>query len=392
MRSSAWMPAFAVIVTIAGLASGQPPSPRESADPAADTSSASLIDAPVICIEEDPRACERWWAGCDYLLWWIKPQPIAAPIVAVNDLGNAPILGAPGTRILFGNQDQNMGSFSGVRPVLGCWLGADQTIGIEATGFWLGQQSQSFNFASSGATPAAAFPVISPVTGVPFTVPINGPAGGSIIITSESRLWGAEVNGILAGFGSGPWEVELLGGFRHVSLHERFDLANPFRFAPGAGDDAFDLFECTNRFYGGQLGTRVGLRRNRLSADLSAKVALGSNHQEVNILGSDTSVVGGVPTVTTPGGPFTSTSNIGRTTRDPFAVIPEVAFKAGFAVTNYLRATVGYDFLYWNQVVRPGSQIDSRVLPIGNPTGIPALFNRTDFWVHGVSFGIELSY
>jgi hypothetical protein len=389
MRFSAWMPTLAVILASASHSTAQPPVPPKLADsPSVATSSPVPIDAPVVFVEDGPKTGDRLWAGCDYLLWWIKPQPIPLPIVAVNDLGAAPLLGAPGTRVLFGNQNQEMGTFSGLRTEIGFWFNADRTIGVEARGFLLEERSRWFNFASASGTPAAAYPIISPPSFAQTTVPINGAAGGSITIATHSQLWGAEANAILGGFRTGPWDLQVLAGFRHLSLHEKFDLVNPFRFASDAGDDAVDIFHCTNRFYGAQVGARVGLRSGRLLADISAKVALGTNHEEVNISGFDTPVGG----VTTPGGIYTNPSNIGRTLHDEFTVIPEVQVKIGFALTNYLRATVGYDFLYWNQVVRPGNQIDARVLPVGNPTDIPARFNRTDFWAHGVSFGIEWQF
>ena len=71
----------------------------------------------------------------------------------------------------------------------------------------------------------------------------------------------------------------------------------------------------------------------------------------------------------------------------------------GHQLTRHLRATVGYTFLYWSDVVRPGSQA-SRVL---NPTQLPpnalqgpALpvlhFEGTDFWAMGLNFGLDFEY
>src|SRR5262245_58903149 len=136
----------------------------------------------MVCFEDAPGPAARWWAGCDYLLWWIKPQPIPVAIVAVNDLGAEALLGAPGSRVLCGNQSQGMGTFSGVRPVLGYWFNADRTCGVEASGFWLEEPSRWFNFASAYGTPAAAFPVFPPPGFAPATVPINGPGGSRITI------------------------------------------------------------------------------------------------------------------------------------------------------------------------------------------------------------------
>jgi len=68
-----------------------------------------------------------------------------------------------------------------------------------------------------------------------------------------------------------------------------------------------------------------------------------------------------------------------------------------------LRLSVGYNFLCWSSVVRPGDQID-RVIDVSQipnsglnatPTGLlrPApLVRATDFWAQGITFGVEFRY
>jgi hypothetical protein len=64
---------------------------------------------------------------------------------------------------------------------------------------------------------------------------------------------------------------------------------------------------------------------------------------------------------------------------------------------------VGYSFLYWSNVVRPGDQIDRTVnftqVPIDPTNGPlsgsarPALMPRqNDFWAQGFNFGIEIQF
>jgi hypothetical protein len=73
-----------------------------------------------------------------------------------------------------------------------------------------------------------------------------------------------------------------------------------------------------------------------------------------------------------------------------------------FKLLEKLRATVGYDFIFWNGVVRPGEQIDravnltqSPVFGTGELIG-PARpaprFERSDFIAHGLSLGLECRY
>ena len=97
-------------------------------------------------------------------------------------------------------------------------------------------------------------------------------------------------------------------------------------------------------------------------------------------------------------------SNIGRFNRDRFSVVPEGEINVGYLVTPHLRAFIGYDILYWNNVARPGGQIDRNldVTQIPNflqaGAGAPgktqpsAPRDSTDIWVQGVTFGLEFRF
>jgi hypothetical protein len=108
---------------------------------------------------------------------------------------------------------------------------------------------------------------------------------------------------------------------------------------------------------------------------------------------------------TFPGGLFAQPSNIGKRSGDRFAVLPSLELKVGYAINQRTRVVVGYDLLYWDEVVRPGDQINHRVNLSQNavldPTGLgrlvgpaqPApLFNRSDLWAQGISVGLEFRY
>jgi hypothetical protein len=134
------------------------------------------------------------------------------------------------------------------------------------------------------------------------------------------------------------------------------------------------------------------------------KLALGATHQTLDINGGQTFTNVATPIDPRPGGLLALSSNIGHFSRDRFAVVPEVGVNVGYNLTPNLRAYVGYNFLYWSSVARPGDQIDrvidSALIPNFNipprpPTGQnrPAvLFKDTDYWAQGVTFGIELTF
>jgi hypothetical protein len=94
-------------------------------------------------------------------------------------------------------------------------------------------------------------------------------------------------------------------------------------------------------------------------------------------------------------------SNSGHFFTERFAVVPEGSLTLGYQVTDNLSISIGYTFLYWSHVARPGDQIDRAVspaaLPISGTAPVPSSrpafsFNETDFWAQGLTFGLELRF
>jgi hypothetical protein len=215
-----------------------------------------------------------------------------------------------------------------------------------------------------------------------------------------------------------PFRVDGLIGFRYADLQEDLDIAHftvpipPFggTFAVFNGNQILlgetqvvnDVFHTHNQFYGGQLGLRAETRFGNWILNGTVKVALGSTRQIVDISGGSalTTTAG---TTSLPGGVLSQVSNIGRFKDNEFSVIPEAGVNLGYQLTEGLRVYVGYNFLYWTNVVRPGSQLDGVVddrqaptSPFFNPTFLasrPAVdFSDTDIWVQGINAGLEFRF
>jgi len=265
---------------------------------------------------------------------------------------------------------------------------------------------------ANGVTAEDAFQASVPV-GNPFGV---GPFAGGLAVSTSTRLWGTEANVVVNMSGSGDLRWQVLGGFRYVNLDENLDLL----FNRGAVNDAvvffqgtpfpapavvssIDSFHLRNQFYGGQIGARGEYQFGALSFVATTKVALGATHEVQSVSGSSTLFSGAVPPVTAPGGQFAAASNSGHFSRDVFAVIPEVEVKAGYQVMRSLRLYVGYDFLYWSRVIRPGRQVDLIVDTRADqvdPAFVPGFratfpqrrFVQSDFWAQVITFGLELGF
>jgi hypothetical protein len=282
---------------------------------------------------------------------------------------------------------------------------------MEGSFFLLQRRSTTFNASSdANGTPTLQFPFFNVSPGVvgdslmPITFP--GIFAGGVTVTSTLQLWGAEANGVAvliprqAGI-----EVTGLLGIRYIDLQENLDIStvsSALLTVPATTLAQTDQFGTRNQFYGGQIGARLNVEWERLSLDMTAKLAVGVTHQTVDINGVSAQTGPGGVNGTFPGGLFAQPSNMGHFAANQFGIVPSVEWKLHYFITSGLSAFVGYDFMYWNSVVRPGSQIDrninltqSAVLGNGALNG-PAFptqqFGRTDFWAQGATFGFEFRY
>lgn len=446
-----------VVAALAGFAAGQaPPSElpidRETLGPvqsstrgAPDDDPASPTPVPVVTATSEPVAPAAtmmpaftdnslWvtagsgddrastgpalWASADYLLWWISRGPLPTPLVTTgNPTDPLPgALGRPSTVALFGGSKLDYGTFAGGRFTLGGWIDCDRTFGAEVGGFRLEQRAIRFAVASDNAgNPPIYLPVINQdpssltfgkesiyTVADPLFPDPTGPTFGRVAISSTTRLWGAEVNGLVNLARTCSWNCDGIVGFRYLDLREDLRIS-------GFSNDLFDdlqqtfndRFHTRNQFYGGQVGARCGYRCDKFFLEATGKVALGSTHEVVEIQGNSTwGGTGFFPSPGVyPGGVYTQLSNIGRNSADYLTVVPQVGLKLGVNLTSCVSANVGYDFLYWSSVIRPGNQIDPNLNPTQFPGAglngalLPApFFNRSDFFAHGVSFGLTFAY
>jgi hypothetical protein len=345
----------------------------------------------------------------EYLLWWIKNSSVP-PLVTTSPPGT-PRAGAgvlPGAQVLFGGSDVDDQVRSGGRFTAGAWLDRAQTLGVEGWFFFLGERSVTFDTGFSPGSPILGRPIVNAATGQGDAelVAFPGLLAGSANVSAATRLLGAEGN-LLCNLCCRPGaRIDLLGGYRFLRLDESLGITENLTALadPSAGSRIIvaDRFGTRNDFHGGQVGARATLWRGPWVLALAAKVALGANLEEADINGQTTFLTGGA-SVTQVGGLLALPSNIGHFHHNRFAVVPEAGFNVGVYVTPYVRAYVGYTFLYWSDVVRPGDVIDTSLNPRQIPTSLTAgpltgparpafQFRQSDFWAQGINFGLEVRY
>jgi Putative beta barrel porin-7 (BBP7) len=365
------------------------------------------------------------WIAFDYLNWWISPMQINAPLVTTgNPL--SPTGGAltdPATRVLFGNSDVDFGPQVGGRLSMGYWFGCDAKWGIEGSGFLLATQRNSFIASSNNVgSPLLALPFQTPA-GVEARDLISSPAvpqTGTVFSVATTRLWGADVNAACNVYRDCTCAIDLLAGFRYYDLNETLTLNPSSSAAPTpiripAGDfhllvmstslsSAYDYFSTHNQFYGGQVGGRAAYHGcGPWSAEILGMVALGDTEHTLYASGNSFStntvtvlrIVNGTGKVvnsasqtkstSAKNGFFTNPNNIGKFESSSFSVVPQIELKVGYDITPHIRATIGFDALYWTDVERPGNQINHVI-------GLGPVNNLTNLWAEGFNTGLEIRW
>jgi hypothetical protein len=372
----------------------------------------------------------RLWGEVDYLAWWTQGMSVP-PLVTQGGANDARpgALGQPNTTVLFGGDNILGGSRSGGRAEIGYWLDECHTSGFDGEYLGLEDANDDYRIWSSG-NPVIARPIFNTNTGLPGAelVAFPGLIAGSVGVEAHTDFQTAALRWRWEWIGQGSFcepgdcslcqwgrRVDVTLGYRYVQLdddlgiREELTTTNYVQTVPATPQGSFliqDSFRTHNTFQGGELGLVFQTRQGRWTLEAAPKIALGNTRESVTINGSTTTTDanGNVtnPNMNPNGGLLALKSNIGDYQRDVFEVVPQTSLKLGYQLTPRLRATAGYDFLYWSRVARAGSQIDLAVNPNEVPgapqtraPGPPAptfTFQDSGFWAQGLSFGLDYGW
>ncbi len=132
------------------------------------------------------------------------------------------------------------------------------------------------------------------------------------------------------------------------------------------------------------------------------KLGLGATEQTTEISGATTVVNGSGFASTAPGGVLATTANIGTYHQARFSVVPEEDLNFSLAITPYISARLGYSFVYWSNVVRPGDQVSRVVSPTlvpsdpsygtGGPNEPGNHFQTAGYWAQGLNIGLDFHF
>ena len=370
------------------------------------------------------------WFDARYLFGWFKSD--RSPPLATTGPVNAAVPGAlddPQTTVLFNGQHLHDQPYLGGYFSVGGWFDECQYFGGEVGYFFFAAQDKGFIAAANGfpGEPGLFVPFFNPLTGVEdvFAVASQrdalGPASGIIRITSRSQLQGGDGHFLFSFCRGMTYRCDAVAGVRWLGLDESLTIEQNTRLVglvPLSNANGFqgffnlptdvsirDRFSTRNDFIGADIGFKSHFVNNCWSLDLLTRVALGGTHQIIRGEGQTAITFLGDPRVNaTSGGRLVGPANSGVFGNDIFSVVPEVGVTVGWEPTHWCKFTLGYNWMYWTNVVRPGAQVDRVINPIGVPTrpefhsdlyeprrpGVG--FNETDIWLQAVTVGMQFTF
>ena len=353
------------------------------------------------------------WVSVDYLGWYQSGMNTPALVTTSPGPPQSAAGVLPGAQVLYGGNDDILtDAMNGVRVRVGVWSATRPNAGVEGEYFGFGQQHETFDRVSSG-TPILARPFYDLKTGSQSSelVAFPGVISGRVTVESDSELASAAVRfrhmlccSNACGYSTlacapiqAQSRLDWTIGWRYAQLREGLLITETLSTTNPTGTFLLeDSFKTFNQFNGAELGVQWLGRRGYWSLEALMRMSLGNSLQRLEIGGS-TLINNAVPAGPQGGLLAQPSRNIGTYEQEEFAVIPELGATLGYQLTERLKLNVGYTFLYWSNLIRPGDQIDTTVntdllspaIPTNTFLGPGFEIRETDYWVQGLSVGCE---
>ncbi|TWT55092.1 hypothetical protein Pla22_27460 [Rubripirellula amarantea] len=348
------------------------------------------------------------WATMEFLLWFGQDRD-SPSLITTSDAGTLPSLpndldiatNVDNVNTVFGN-DFKGELTPGFRADMGIWL--SENVGVGGRFWILNESEDSYGFTGNGDNMSVGRSFFNNDFGTEDAVviaatgaPVGPDVAGTIIGEDSLDIWAAEAYARLRFGCSKSCSLDFIGGYSHFDIDNSLNIrstseitANP---DPGTaiGDRLTfaDRFETMNEFNGGQLGFDMTMKRGRWIASSLTKVHLGNMNQRLSVRGS--SIINGVEDA---GGILAGSTPIDGS-RDVFAFAPEANFKLAYKFRPNVALSVGYSFIYFDNVALTGDVIDRNVN--GNDIGSGANNNGvqiddSSLFVQGVDLGFTIDF
>jgi Putative beta barrel porin-7 (BBP7) len=341
------------------------------------------------------------WARFEVLLWWRQGRdfpPIITTDPTTESSTTAGVL--PDAQILFGNDRVGSTMQAGGRADFGFFTSPMQCFGIGDRVWGLGKDALNFHV-SSNNVPVLAIPFRDFTSGNndALLVAFPGLRSGSITVSGASSVFGNDVYGRFLLCRDCNCRLDFITGWNYTRVADEIRIGSRSTVTETGGNlptgtvtTVVDQFEARNDFNGGILGLQWQRDCGCWTTQLLTRISIGNMHETMIINGSTRVAVPGQDPQTTRGGLFTADSNIGRFSRDEFTAITEIGYNISYRFAPCTQLTVGYSFIYWNDIATPGKSIDTAVGTSGGQTRPQFAFRHSDFWVQGLNLGLTKQF
>jgi hypothetical protein len=417
---SRFIGAVVVAVGLVSVATAQPVEPSMDfqgfpSGPAPLPGTVGMDDPAGVSQVENPAApFYRFWLTGEYYLATTSNTSYV-PLATTGTTTSLGLIGRPGTQEVIGGK-QDFGSVSGFRIGGGLWLDGCRAYGLEWNASYLPKQSKTFSNNGSGAS-ILARPFFDTLlqTENSRLISSTGQFSGSLNAEFSTFYWNADVTSVMRVLETSEWSLEHLIGARYFNIEDTLRITDqstalgggsltyrgtPVLF-PGASVSVMDYYSMINRWYGGAAGFRLNYNPGRFSATFQFRMGVGANLQSLSTDGTTTLTTGSIRTASTPG-LTTGSSSPGNYTSTQLSLAPELNLRLGYNVTKRIAVTASYQYLYISNVARLGDQvnrnIDPRSVPSSQffsnsfPTNRDVTIRQTDFWLHGFTAGLMLTF
>ncbi len=343
----------------------------------------------------------RAYGSFDGLVVWRHGGNYPA-ILTTSAPADEGVLGAPTTRVLFGDGYETGDAGIGGRITVGLWLDDYQNWSVG--GRFLALEEEGASYATTSAEfDTLAFPFFNTNTGMQDSVVVALPGSGTnaannttVNLNNENSLYMGDffvTKHIYTNHGN-RWDF--VTGYSYAKLEDSFGINAQFTNQDAGGSFSVgdvitlnDNFSATNEFHGGQFGLIAEFQDGPFSWRAMGKISVGGMKQEATVSGSQT--VNGVLIANQ--GIYARSTNSGSFSRDQFAYIPEATVDMIYAYNCNLDFKLGANFVYFSDVATGATLINTNIDPsVLNPTDPQFNFIEQDFWVVGMTFGMEYHY
>lgn len=338
------------------------------------------------------------WASAEFLMWFTQDREMPS-LVTTSDVNTFPTLDEASTVTVFGD-DINGELSGGFRGDYGKWLGDNVGVGGR---FWiLSENNDSVSLSGDGTGTSIGRPFFNSNTGAAgiedsLLVNLNGVFSGSVAADSSLDIMAAEAYGRLRFSCNKTCRLDFIGGYTHFDIEDELRISSTTETLATARTRTYtDIFNAENKFNGGQLGFEMTITRGRWMARSLTKVHLGNMQQSVSIAGVASDQTPPAAATITSGGVLAQ-GNQGTYERDTFAFAPEANFKLAYKFRPNVLLSVGYSFIYWDNVVLNGDVVDTVIDGTQFNTGIfgnrPEFkFDDSSLWVQGLDLGFVIDF